>query len=153
MRVHFSTVMLCNSLAEKQPRLLYTSFNEDAIELKRTDYEASNGKEIFLSLEDAENDILISLLRLRIPYKPFRPEIDSETTLVREIHTYGPEAPIDGKGEWQHRGFGKRLLDEAEKITEELGMKKILIISGVGVRKYFINNGYTYDGPYISKKI
>lgn len=129
--------------------------DESSIELKRIDYDASNGKEIFLSYEDVENDVLISLLRLRIPNNPFRPEIDSETSIIREIHTYGPEVPINSKSEdsWQHRGYGKLLLKEAEAISKEFGMKKVAIISGVGVRQYFIKNGYSYDGPYVSKRI
>ena len=45
------------------------------------------------------------------------------------------------------------LLKEAERISEEMGMKKVAIISGVGVRQYFIKNGYHYDGPYVSKKL
>lgn len=129
--------------------------NENRIEFSKTEYKASKGKEIFLSYEDKDNDILIALLRLRIPYKPFRKEIDNETSLVREIHTFGPEVPIGSKPkyEWQHKGYGKLLLKEAEKISKELGMKKILIISGVGVKKYFINQGYSYDGPYVSKRV
>jgi len=133
-----------------------TKVDESSIELKRIEYDASKGKEIFLSYEDTKNDILISLLRLRIPYKSPRPEITDSSTIVREMHTYGPQVKIGAPPEsyWQHRGYGKKLLQEAERITqEELGMDKVVIISGVGVRKYFIQNGYQYDGPYVSKKI
>lgn len=37
------------------------------LKLKRIDYEASGGQEIFLSFDDAKNDKLVALLRLRIP--------------------------------------------------------------------------------------
>jgi len=38
----------------------------------------------------------------------------------------------------QHRGLGKKLIKEAEKIVKrESNLKKIAIISGVGVRKYY----------------
>ena len=129
--------------------------DEKSIELKRFDYDASGGREIFLSFEDTKNNILVSLLRLRIPYKSMRPEIDSRTSIVREIHTYGPQVNIGAKAGdgWQHRGYGKRLLKAAEEVSAEFGMEKVAIISGIGVKKYFIENGYSYDGSYVSKKI
>jgi elongator complex protein 3 len=130
--------------------------DEASINLCRLDYEASKGKEIFLSFEDIKNDVLIGFLRLRIPYKPFRREIDENTALVRELHVYGETVPI-GKRKlqaWQHKGFGRRLLQEAEKIAkEEFDMKKMIIISGIGVREYFKKFGYSKDGAYVSKRI
>ena len=126
------------------------------IKMKRKDYDASNGREIFLSFEDEKNDVLVSLIRLRIPYKPFRLEIGERTGLIREIHTYGPQVPINDmpKQEWQHRGYGKLLLEEAEKIAkEEFDCHKMIIISGVGVRPYFYKFGYKLDGPFVSKEI
>ncbi len=126
------------------------------IKLVRRDYNASEGKEIFLSFEDTKKDILISLVRLRIPSeKAHRKEItEKPSSIIREIHTYGPLVPIDKepKKEWQHRGYGKELVAEAEKISkEEFDKKKLVIISGVGVKKYFFKLGYSYDGPYVSK--
>lgn len=130
--------------------------NENKVEICRLDYDASNGKEIFLSFEDMENDILIGLLRLRIPFKPFRHEINSQTALVREIHTYGPQVPVGMKAnsELQHKGYGKILLEEAERIAkEEFGMTKMIIISGVGAREYFYKFGYRIDNNYVSKQL
>jgi len=123
------------------------------VKLLRTDYEASGGKEIFLSFEDTKNDILIGFIRLRIPFKPFRKEIDEKTGLIRELHIYGPAVPIGDIKEmaWQHKGYGEKLLKEAEKIAKKNGMKKMVIISGVGVRKYYYKFGYKPDGPYVSK--
>lgn len=130
--------------------------SEKDIELCRIDYDASDGKEVFLSYEDTKNDVLISLLRLRIPDEPFRKEITDKTALIREIHTYGAELPIGRKSEevWQHKGYGKLLMKEAERIAkEEFDKNKMIIISGVGVRPYFYSLGYKLDGPYVSKKI
>ena len=124
--------------------------------LCRMDYDASGGKEVFLSFEDVKNDVLIGFLRLRIPNNSFRPEINDKTALVRELHVYGPLVPIGGFDEaaFQHRGFGARLLAEAERITkEEFGKEKIVVISGVGVREYYYNRGYKLDGPYVSKMV
>ncbi len=130
--------------------------SSDNIELLRMDYEASGGKEIFLSVEDLDNDALIGFSRLRIPNKPFRSEIDNKTALIRELHVYSKSLAI-GKApttEWQHRGYGKQLISEAEKIArEEFDANKLLIISGVGVREYYRKLGYSNDGPYVSKII
>jgi elongator complex protein 3 len=130
------------------------SVDFDKIELCRLDYEASKGKEIFLSFEDLKNDVLIAFLRLRIPFKPFRKEITEKTALVRELHVYGPLVPVGKFKEdaFQHKGLGKRLLEEAERIAkEEFNMNKIVVISGAGVKKYYYNLGYKPDGPYVSK--
>ena len=126
----------------------------DKIELCRMDYDASGGKEIFLSFEDVENDVLFGFIRLRIPSKPFRKEIDVKTGLIRELHVYGSAVKIGKKKEtaWQHKGFGGRLLQEAERIAkEEFGMEEMVVISGVGVREYYYKFGYKLDGVYVSK--
>jgi len=126
----------------------------DHVKLCRLDYDASGGKEIFLSFEDEENDVLIGFLRLRIPFKPFKSEIDENTVLIRELHVYGQSVPIGLNlvGTWQHKGFGKSLLQKAEKIAKnEFNMKKIIVISGVGVKPYYKKFGYKKDGSYLSK--
>lgn len=130
--------------------------NPSKIELCRMDYDASGGKEVFLSFEDVENDVLFGFIRLRTPHKPFRPEINDKTGLIRELHVYGSALKIGKKRDkaWQHRGFGKRLLKETERIAkEEFEMKKMVVISGIGVREYYRKFGYKLDGVYVSKKI
>ena len=75
-----------------------------------TEYDASDGKEFFISMEDSETDILIGYVRLRIPSRnATREEIDSSTALVRELHVYGPEVPVGERrsGAWQRVGFGE----------------------------------------------
>ncbi|MBD3389649.1 tRNA uridine(34) 5-carboxymethylaminomethyl modification radical SAM/GNAT enzyme Elp3 [Candidatus Micrarchaeota archaeon] len=125
---------------------------EDA-ELVRRDYDASGGKEIFLSYE-SENK-LIGFIRLRIPGSPFRKEIIENTALIRELHVYGSESRIGEKGKAaQHRSFGSLLLKSAEKVAfEEFGKKEMLIISGVGARNYYFKKGYSRKGPYVWKKL
>ena len=128
------------------------------IKLCREDYEANGGTEIFLSYEDTKNDILIGYLRLRIPYKPFRPEIDSNTALIRQLHICGQGQKLteteNKETTWQHKGYGKLLLKEAEKIAkEEFNKNKILINSGIGVREYYKKVGYERIGAYMGKKL
>lgn len=126
------------------------------IELIRRDYFANGGWETFLSYEDPEQDILVGLLRLRkCSDLSSRPEIcDMGASIVRELHVYGSVVPISSKdpGKFQHQGFGTLLMEEAERIAfEEHGSQKILVISGVGTRKYYRKLGYESDGPYMSK--
>ena len=72
------------------------------------------------------------------------------------MHTYGFALPIGEKPteEWQHRGYGKELMEEAESIArDEWDMKKIVVISGVGARPYFRKLGYRKNGPYMAKRL
>ncbi|MFH8092413.1 MAG: tRNA uridine(34) 5-carboxymethylaminomethyl modification radical SAM/GNAT enzyme Elp3 [Candidatus Aenigmatarchaeota archaeon] len=137
-------------------KIYWREVDKSHIKLVRRDYRASGGDEIFLSFEDVKNDVLVALLRLRIPYKPHRREIDDKTALIREIHTYGKMVPIDkdDSNSWQHKGFGSLLLEEAERIAkEDFDKKKMIAISGVGVKSWFMKHGYKYEGPYMSKFI
>ncbi|MEM3453225.1 MAG: tRNA uridine(34) 5-carboxymethylaminomethyl modification radical SAM/GNAT enzyme Elp3 [Candidatus Hadarchaeum sp.] len=129
------------------------------IELVTEKYRASGGTEIFLSFEDMANDVLIGLLRLREPSeKAHRPEVRlGDATIVRELHVYGPLVGVGrvaGPSEWQHRGWGERLLQEAERVSrEEIGARKILVLAGIGTREYYHRLGYDREGPYMSKRL
>jgi elongator complex protein 3 len=129
----------------------------DEIQTTITDYRASEGQEVFISIEDLKNRILIGYLRLRIPStKAHRPEITSSSAIVRELHVYGPLVPVGlhKTKAWQHRGFGSILLNEAERIAkEDYDLKKILVISALGTKQYYMRFGYKHDGIYVSKKL
>ena len=89
--------------------------------------------------------------------KAHRPEIiAAPSAIVRELHVYGPLVPV-GKhsaGAWQHKGFGADLLKEAERMArEDFGLKKLLVISALGTRRYYMRFGYERDGVYVSKKL
>ncbi len=135
------------------------NIDSDSIHLVQRSYNASNGIEHFASYEEMTNDVLIGFLRLReISDNIIRPEFEKKSTiLVRELHVYGESIAIDsisqGTYQWQHKGYGKMLLNKAEEIGKEKGYEKISIISGVGVREYYRKLGYTLDGPYMSKII
>lgn len=129
--------------------LLRKKIHPDQLSILRYDYDASKGKEIFLSYQHER--VLAAFLRLRFPGSSDRSEIDNETALIRELHVYGSSVPISEKGEVQHHGLGSRLLKEAETIAKESGFKKMIIISGVGVRNYYLKYGYSQFGPYMLK--
>uniref|UniRef100_A0A915DNJ5 Elongator complex protein 3 n=1 Tax=Ditylenchus dipsaci TaxID=166011 RepID=A0A915DNJ5_9BILA len=125
------------------------------VELIRRDYVANGGWETFLSYEDADQDILVGLLRLRkCTDKVHRPELKGGVSVVRELHVYGTAVPVASRDptKFQHQGFGQLLMEEAERIaSEEHNSFKIAVISGVGTRSYYRKLGYELDGPYMSK--
>ena len=117
------------------------------------EYEASQGKEIFLSFENKKRTKLYAFLRLRIPASPFI-SVLKNSAIIREIHTYGQMVPL-GKRSLapQHRGLGKRLIKEAQRITKKFKLKKIAVISGVGVREYYRKLGYRLKDTYMVKSL
>ncbi|MEM0139804.1 MAG: tRNA uridine(34) 5-carboxymethylaminomethyl modification radical SAM/GNAT enzyme Elp3 [Ferroplasma sp.] len=143
-----------DEIRSREIGIVKENYDEDYQFLRRN-YRASGGDEIFLSFENSKNDI-IGYLRLRIPSeKAHRKEV-LESSIIREIRVMGNIVPIgqDSSENWQHHGFGKKLLDEAERISaEEYDKKRILVISGIGVRNYFRKYGYERLGPYMAKEI
>jgi len=90
-------------------------FSKDDIRLFRTEYNASRGKEIFLSFELKDRMLLLGFLRLRMMSDPLRKELqtgldtisrskNNDTTdlkvesftsaIVRELHVYGTVAKV-----------------------------------------------------------
>lgn len=127
--------------------------------LVRMDYQASGGKEIFLSFED-ENETLFGLLRLRIQTKSIAAlgqEVKGNLALVRELHIYGPEVPLTEQKEEaaQHKGLGKALLREAERIaSHEFHAQQMVILSGVGAREYYRSEfGYRLQADYMVRNL
>jgi len=120
-------------------------------------YEASQGEEFFISFEDPVNTVLIGYIRLRFPSeKAHRPEISGEhTSLVRELRVLGPLVPVGKRlnESYQHKGCGRLLLEKVEEISREHGAEKVLVTSALGTKRYYRRFGYTYDGPYMSKRL
>lgn len=128
----------------------------DQIERDVMTYEASAGTEHFISYEDPENDLLIGFCRLRFPENTVRNELQ-DAALVRELHVYGNEIGVGKENEseeYQHKGYGRKLLQHAERMAHDAGYEKLSVISGIGVRQYYREKlGYYQDGPYVSKQI
>jgi elongator complex protein 3 len=119
------------------------------------EYDASNGKEFFISAEDVENDIIFGYCRLRFPPRSLHPSITINTAIIRELHVYGTAVAIGtyDKTATQHKGLGRQLLAKAEEIALANNKNKMVVISGVGVRKYYEKFDYERDGPYMSKML
>ena len=133
----------------KEIRMREVGFNKEDlnldVKLKIIEYKASGGKEFFLEFVN-KDDVLFGLLRLRL---------SNGRAMVRELYVYGQSLKL-GKNQdnaAQHKGIGKLLMKNAEKITKENKIEKLLVISGVGVREYYRNLGYSLEDPYMVKRI
>ncbi len=121
------------------------------IKLIVREYEASKGKDFFISYEDVKQDKLIALLRLRFPFETFIPELKN-SALIREVHVYGKQIAVGEKSnEKQHMGWGTKLMNEAENIASQAGYKKMAVISGIGTREYYKKKGYRLSKTYMVK--
>jgi elongator complex protein 3 len=123
------------------------------------DYTAAGGREVFLSFED-KNETLFGLLRLRIQPRPVPvPEEASHGNhaIIRELHVFGPEVPLSGqkKEAAQHKGLGRALLHEAERIArDEFQAGRMVILSGTGAKEYYrLESGYRSEGDYMVKEL
>ncbi len=123
------------------------------VELVERSYDASGGKEYFLSYEDTNQDIILGFTRLRAPPESFRPEIDENTLIVRQLKVMGSATDIGEEGDTQHTGYGTKLMEKAEEKARELGKDKVVVISAVGTREYYRKFDYEKEGPYMVKEL
>lgn len=128
----------------------------DEAALRRIEYDAGGGTEVFLSLEDPSTGVLHAYLRLRRFRRPHRPELRGvEGAMIRELKVPGRVVPLgqhDGEG-GQHRGQGQRLLEEAARLSfDEWGLERLFVLSGVGVKPYYRRLGFQDDGVYLSRR-
>jgi elongator complex protein 3 len=126
--------------------------------LVRTDYTAADGKEIFLSFED-DSGTLFGLLRMRIQPRPV-PVLGGpggNYAVIRELHVFGPEVPISEQRTKaaQHKGLGKALLREAERIAlDEFQACRLIILSGTGAKEYYRTEfACRPEGDYMVKSL
>jgi elongator complex protein 3 len=136
-----------------------------SFELRRRDYEANDGREVFLSFEEPSTDKLAAFLRLRLLRVNARGlpgaadhwwGVLSGAALIRELHTYGRHLSLHDRRDdaVQHRGFGRQLLAEAERIArDEFGFTRMAVIAGIGVREYYRRFGYALEETYMTKDI
>ncbi len=129
----------CRCIRCREPR--GKKLNLKDLKIKILKYKASDGMEYFISGES--NDMLYGFCRLRI----------SKKAGIRELHVYGEATSLGKRGNVQHKGLGKRLMFEAERIARRYKIKKLYVISGIGVKKYYFKLGFKKDGYYMSKEL
>ena len=110
-------------------------------------YETEGGEENFLSIEGEGK--LMALLRLRLPNKTEKmlfKELEN-SAIIREVHSFGEVVGLgDVSEKTQHRGLGKQLMLEAERIAKERGYGKLAVISAIGTREYYRKLGFILEG-------
>lgn len=130
--------------------------NED-IDINFNYYNASGGDEVFISLDNKDYDVIIGYLRLRDILNSHRYELQKDPCMIiRELKVLGRELGIGEKKDkaMQHKGYGKELMLEAERIClEEFDKKYLFVLSGVGVKNYYRNLGFKDDGIYLRKTL
>lgn len=137
-------------------------------------FDSAAGKEVFITVEDEERKAVFAFLRLRLPptinqlleHPDYREDkrlekearlvaehfpLITETAYVRELHTYGTALNLQQQSDTasQHKGYGRKLMLEAERISKEHGYKHLSVISGIGVREYYQNLGYHERETYM----
>lgn len=140
---------------DNNPKLNPNYSPDLAPKLEKEFYDASGGEEVFISFESKA--ALFGFVRLRNPARPFMRQITPRTALIRELHVYGKSLSLHERDDAssQHQGLGKELIKEAEQVAKKsFDAKKMVVISGLGVKEYYKNNfGYKKDGPFMSKKL
>ena len=146
----------CKCIRCREVGLSRKNMPSDVLKLNKEEYDSSSGKEVFISFDD-KDETIYGFLRLRKPSKmTHRSEITADSCIIRELHVFGKSIKIGKheKNSIQHSGLGKKLMDEAEKISrEDFDARKILVISAIGTREYYKKLGYKLDGPYMSKQL
>jgi elongator complex protein 3 len=102
-------------------------------------YAASGATQYFINFSPP----LIGFIRLFL----------DENATVSELKVYGKEAKLGEKGVWQHRGYGKKLLKQAEIMAKSKGYKKLRILSAIGTRNYYRKLGYNKESYWMVKEL
>ncbi len=112
-------------------------------------YKTPVSTEHFLQYITPERKIA-GFLRLSIPLKAAYITELSDAALIREIHVYGQSVSVgtDGKKAAQHQGLGKLLIKLAANIATKHQFKKLSVISAIGTRQYYRDNGFTDGALY-----
>lgn len=134
-------------------------FDTESMFMVVREYDASDGKEYFISYESQDNKLLYGFIRLRLttnqPVHIF-PELEG-CALIRELHVYGKLQPVGTKcSHVQHSGLGRHLVQKAEDIAKNNLYKKISVIAGEGTRGYYEKLGFDDDpgeGQFMMKKL
>ncbi len=135
----------CNCIRCREiGRLDEEMFPDDSkLHLYRIEYRASGGLEVFLSYKEDVSNGIAAYARLRR---------SDDTARIRELKVLGEVVPISETAgqRWQHKGLGRRLVRECERISkEEWGLCRISVTSGVGARQYYRRMGYSLEPPYM----
>lgn len=153
----------CECIRSREIKNREIDISKITINIQR--YEAQQGEECFISADyydKVENkQFLVGFCRLRLNVNndglDYLPHL-KDAGVVRELHVYGKMVPSYFSkiihSNTQHKGIGTRLMIVAENLAAKAGKKRMAVISGVGVRKFYENKlGYTIEQNYMTKDI
>jgi elongator complex protein 3 len=127
----------------------------DAFVPVRREYAASSGREVFLSFEEPDSEAVVGYLRLRFPSD--RTDGGLTAPVIRELKVLGRELaiglPAETGGTYQHRGFGRTLVRQAEAEARAAGYDRLFVTSAVGTREYYRTRGFAPDGVWMAKSL
>ncbi|HEV2317266.1 MAG TPA: tRNA uridine(34) 5-carboxymethylaminomethyl modification radical SAM/GNAT enzyme Elp3 [Thermoplasmata archaeon] len=127
----------------------------DSLELVVREYAAAHGSETFLSYEDPASDAVAGFLRLRFPSD--RTDGGLHAPVIRELKVLGAELALGGHPDrpvqMQHRGLGRRLVEEAARRSLERGDDSLYVLSAVGTREYYRRLGFQPSGPWMERSL
>jgi elongator complex protein 3 len=148
----------CRCIRCREVALSYPSRLEEGDELKFKveRYTASGGEEVFGSYEYEKSERIAGFLRMRCPSeRAHRPETRG-ACVVRELRVYGRIVALGDvrSNAWQHRGIGRNLMAQAERMaSEDFQARTLLVTSAVGTRNYYRKLGFRRLGPYMAKSL
>jgi elongator complex protein 3 len=99
---------------------------------------------------------LVGFLRLSLP-RPDSPKTGiadlQGAAIIREVHVYGQSLQVgeEKHGAAQHVGLGTRLLERADQIARAHDFKRIVVISAIGTRMYYLDRGFERGELYLTK--
>ncbi|MEE2672784.1 MAG: tRNA uridine(34) 5-carboxymethylaminomethyl modification radical SAM/GNAT enzyme Elp3 [Myxococcota bacterium] len=124
-------------------------FEVERLALRVTAYDADVSEEHFLEFVTPE-DRIVGFLRLSLPReKSFVAEL-GESAVIREVHVYGASLGLGGRADdrAQHRGLGRRLVEEAARCAGQAGYDQLAVISAIGTRDWYRGLGFESAGLY-----
>lgn len=148
----------CNEISNRK-------IDPNLVELDVYKYKASASDEYFIHYKF--EDKIIGFCRLRLDKKAGQ-FVDAKGRLkqlfeelngcamIRELHVYGEAIKVGAKNRarsQQSVGFGTKLVHHAINIARENGFKKISVIPGEGVKKYYERFGFVSNGSYMTLDI
>ncbi len=135
----------CQDIRSRE--IKHDRFDPAELRLVVTCYASAIGQEQFIELVTPQ-DRLVAFVRLSLPHtESFVAEL-GRSAVIRELHVYGASLPLGLRdtSRAQHRGLGRRLVEQAATRARAAGHHALAVISAVGTRAYYRSLGFQ-DGP------
>ncbi len=146
--------MTCRCIRCREVR--HRALDRTAVHMAVYPYETDISREYFLHYV-TEDDRIAGFLRLSLPRSPEVVPLEEikHAAMIREVHVYGPALPLgeDSRGEAQHRGLGRSLVERAVEMARDAGFDEIAVIAAVGTREYYRRLGFHLRETYMVRPL